>query len=65
MVFLAGHKRLFGHPHDHRIEPVVYLGHVARPHEHVATARVDLVLERKGDGERGKCLVELTVESHD
>ena len=38
---------------------------VAGPHEHVAAARIDLILERERDRLRGERLVQFAVECHD
>ena len=48
-ILLPGDQGLFAHPYDHRLKLMIDLRHVARPDEHVAAARVDLILERERD----------------
>ena len=64
-VLLAGHQRLFGHPDDRRLELLLDSRHVARPHDHVAAADVDFVVERERDRLRRERFVQLAVERDD
>ncbi|GIX18278.1 MAG: hypothetical protein KatS3mg119_2464 [Rhodothalassiaceae bacterium] len=61
----AGQQRLFGHPHEMRLELVGDLGPRVRMHKEVAARDVDLVFERHGDGLAGDRLLEIAVEGDD
>jgi hypothetical protein len=60
-VLPAGPERLLGHPHHHRVERPVDARQVVRPHQHVAAADVDLVLERQRHRLRRERLARLAV----
>ena len=64
-VLLSGHHRLVVHPDQHRVELLFHLRQVARPHDHVAATRVNLIFQCQRDRHRSVSLFNIAVVGDD